>query len=121
NNAPMTIDRVIDAFPADEQNQIRTMLGACLTGVVSQLLCKKVGGGRTAAHEILLKHDALPSCIRSGKISKVRGIIESSISEGMTTMDSSLEKLLKAGIIDAEEAYLKAANKDQFERYREKA
>lgn len=118
NNAPMTIDRVIDAFPADEQNQIRTMLGSCLSGVVSQLLCKKIGGGRVAAHEILLKHDALPTCIRSGKISKVRGIIENSMAEGMTTMDSSLEKLMVAGTIDAEEAYMKAANKDLFEKYR---
>lgn len=119
NNAPMTIDRVIDAFPADEQNQIRTMLGACLTGVVSQLLCKKVGGGRVAAHEILLKHDALATCIRSGKISKVRGIIESSMEQGMITMDASLANLMKANLITAEEAYMKAANKDLFEKYRE--
>ncbi len=118
NNAPMTIDRVIDAFPADEQNQIRTMLGACLNGVVSQLLCKKTGGGRIAAHEILLKHDALPTCIRSGKISKIRGIMESSMAEGMTTMDASLERLMKANKISAEEAYMKAANKDMFEKYR---
>ncbi|PXA04653.1 type IV pili twitching motility protein PilT [Coraliomargarita sinensis] len=118
NNAPMTIDRVIDAFPADEQNQIRTMLGACLNGVVSQLLCKKVGGGRIAAHEILLKHDALPTCIRSGKISKVRGIIESSMEQGMITMDASLTNLMKAKLISPEEAYMKAANKDLFEKYR---
>ncbi|MFP4070342.1 MAG: type IV pilus twitching motility protein PilT [Verrucomicrobiota bacterium] len=118
NNAPMTIDRVIDAFPSDEQNQIRTMLGACLNGVVSQLLCKKEGGGRVGAHEILLKHDALPTAIRSGRISKIRGIIESSMQEGMTTMDASLERLLNKGLISAEEAYLKASNKDQFEKYR---
>lgn len=117
NNAPMTIDRVIDAFPGDEQNQIRTMLGACLRGVVSQLLCKKVGGGRVAAHEILLKHDALPTCIRSGKISKVRGIIESSMDQGMITMDASLTNLMKANLITPEEAYMKAANKDPFEKY----
>jgi len=118
NNAPMTIDRVIDAFPADEQNQIRTMLGACLTGVVSQLLCKGKDGGRVAAHEILLQHDALPTSIRSGKISKIRSIIENSMSEGMTTMDASLERLLKLNLISAEEAYLKAANKDHFEKFR---
>lgn len=117
NNAPMTIDRVIDAFPGDEQNQIRTMLGACLNGVVSQLLCKKVGGGRVAAHEMLLKHDALPTCIRSGKISKVRGIIESSMDKGMITMDASLTNLMKTKQITPEEAYMKAANKDLFEKY----
>lgn len=117
NNAPMTIDRVIDAFPADEQNQIRTMLGACLKGVVSQLLCKKQGGGRVAAHEILLQHDALPTCIRSGKISRVRQIIESSMQEGMITMDASLEQALKQKQITAEEAYMKATNKAVFEKY----
>lgn len=117
NNAPMTIDRVIDAFPADEQNQVRTMLGACLNGVVSQLLCKRVGGGRIAGHEILLKHDALPTCIRSGKISRIRQIIESSMQEGMITMDASLERLLKLNQISAEEAYMKASNKAAFEKY----
>ncbi len=117
NNAPMTIDRVIDAFPADEQNQIRTMLGACLKGVVSQLLCKKNGGGRIAAHEILLQHDALATCIRSGKISRIRQIIESSMQDGMITMDASLERLLNQNQISAEEAYMKASNKSAFEKY----
>lgn len=117
NNAPMTIDRVIDAFPADEQNQVRTMLAASLIGIVSQLLCMRKGGGRIAAHEILLRHDALPSCIRSGKITRVRQIIESSMKEGMITMDASLEKLLKEDLINAEEAYLKASTKSVFEKY----
>jgi twitching motility protein PilT len=117
NNAPMTIDRVIDAFPADEQNQIRTMLGACLKGIVSQLLCKRLGGGRVAAHEILLQHDALPGCIRSGQISRVRQIIESSMKDGMLTMDASLENLLKQKKISAEEAYMKANSKDVFQKY----
>lgn len=121
NNAPMTIDRVIDAFPADEQNQVRTMLGACLNGVVSQLLCKKVGGGRVAAHEILTKHDALPNAIRSGKISKISGIIENGTQDGMTTMDGSLQRLFNSNTISAEEAYMKAANKDVFKKYLDQA
>lgn len=114
NNAPKTVDRIIDAFPAEEQNQIRTMLASCLTGVVSQLLCKKQGGGRVASHEILLSHEALPNCIRTGKISNIRGIIESSMNSGMTTMDATLQRLLNAGTISGEEAYMKASNKDQF-------
>lgn len=118
NNAPKTVDRIIDAFPADEQNQIRTMLAGCLRGVVSQLLCKKTGGGRVAVNEILLKHDALPNCIRSGKISNIRGIIESSMADGMTTMDSSLMKQLQAGNISGHEAYMKAADKNQFEQHK---
>jgi twitching motility protein PilT len=118
NNAPKTVDRIIDAFPAEEQNQIRTMLASCLRGVVSQLLCKKVGGGRVAVNEILLKHDALPNCIRSGKISNIRGIIESSMATGMTTMDASLMNQLQQGNISGHEAYMKAADKNQFEAHK---
>jgi len=116
NNAPKTVDRIIDAFPADEQNQIRTMLSSCLTGVISQLLCKKVGGGRVASHEILLRHEALPNCIRTGKISNIRGIIESSMASGMTTMDATLQRLLNQDIISAKEAFMKASNKSQFQK-----
>jgi twitching motility protein PilT len=115
NNAPKTVDRIIDAFPAEEQNQIRTMLASCLRGVVSQLLCKKVKGGRVAVNEILLKHDSLPNCIRTGKISNIRGIIESRMDIGMTTMDSSLMNQLQQGNISGHEAYMKAADKNQFE------
>ncbi|MCB1123724.1 MAG: PilT/PilU family type 4a pilus ATPase [Verrucomicrobiae bacterium] len=118
NNAPKTVDRIIDAFPAEEQNQIRTMLAGCLRGVISQLLCKKIGGGRVAVNEILLKHDALPNCIRTGKISNIRGIIESSMADGMVTMDSSLMKQLQAGNISGHEAYMKAADKNQFEAHK---
>jgi twitching motility protein PilT len=116
NNAPKTIDRIIDAFPADEQNQIRVMLGSCLRGVVSQLLCKKITGGRVAVHEILLPHDALGGTIRSGNINAIRNIIEGSMAEGMISMDFSLKKLLAAGEISKQEAYMKATDKAAFER-----
>jgi len=114
NNAPKTIDRIIDAFPADEQQQIRIMLAGSLSCVVSQLLCKKVPKGRVAVHEILLKHDALPNTIRTGKISAVRGIIESSSKDGMCLMDNSIMQRFKAGEITAEEAYMKAMEKERF-------
>ena len=114
NNAPKTIDRIIDAFPSEEQNQVRTMLASCLASVVSQLLCKRQPTGRVAVHEILLKHDALPNCIRTGKISNIRGLIESSQAKGMVTMDASLMKCLQSGTISADEAYMKASNKDLF-------
>jgi len=117
NNAPKTIDRIIDAFPAEEQDQIRIMLAGCLSCVVSQLLCKKQPKGRVAVHEILLKHDALPNCIRSGKTSAVRGIIESSMARGMTMMDASIKKQLDAGNITGNEAYMKAADKEAFKQY----
>ncbi len=114
NNAPKTIDRIIDAFPAEEQAQIRVMLASCLSCVVSQLLCKRQPKGRVAVHEILLKHDALPNTIRTGKISAIRGIIESSRARGMCLMDGSIKEKLDAGLITPEEAYMKASNKEEF-------
>jgi twitching motility protein PilT len=117
NNAPKTIDRIIDAFPSDEQAQIRVMLAGCLSCIVSQLLCRKIPSGRVAVHEILLQHDALPNTIRTGRTSEVRGIIESSRAQGMCLMDSSLMTQLTAGNIAPEEAYMKAANKDVFKKF----
>ncbi|MBW8781226.1 MAG: PilT/PilU family type 4a pilus ATPase [Verrucomicrobia bacterium] len=114
NNAPKTIDRIINAFPADEQNQVRVMLASCLAGVVSQLLCKRVPKGRCAVHEILLQHEALPNTIRSGQISNVRAIIEGGGADGMITMDQSLQARLADGSIEPKEAYMKAANKAAF-------
>ncbi|MGB0259150.1 MAG: type IV pilus twitching motility protein PilT, partial [Coraliomargarita sp.] len=115
NNAPKTIDRIIDAFPAEEQNQIRVMLAGCLSCVVSQLLCKKQPKGRVAVHEILLQHDALPNTIRTGRISAIRGIIESSSAQGMCLMDSSIRQQLNAGNISPQEAYMKASDKEAFQ------
>ncbi|AKC83748.1 hypothetical protein IMCC26134_14935 [Verrucomicrobia bacterium IMCC26134] len=114
NNAPKTIDRIINAFPAEEQNQVRVMLAGCLAGVVAQLLCKRIPKGRVAVHEILLPHEALPNTIRSGLISNIRGIIDGGAADGMISMDGSLMAQLKAGNILPEEAYAKAANKALF-------
>lgn len=120
NSAPKTIDRIIDAFPADEQPQIRILLSESLAAVVSQLLCKRGDQpGRVAAHEILVKTDALPNTIREGQISSIRTIIDGGGSEGMVSMDTSLERLLLSGKIDAEEAYMKALNKEHFLPYLE--
>ena len=114
NNAPKTVDRIINTFPAEEQNQVRVMLAGCLAGVVAQLLCKRVPKGRCAVHEILLNHEALPNTIRSGQIANIRAIIESGGGDGMVTMDTSLMNRVKDGTIEAKEAYLKAANKALF-------
>ena len=114
NNAPKTVDRIIDAFPADEQAQIRTMLAECLTGVVSQLLCRKKGGGRVAVHEVLLRTDGLPNVIREGKISSLRTIIDAGGDRGMCSMEASLERQLLADKITAEEAYMKSSDKNRF-------
>jgi twitching motility protein PilT len=114
NNAPKTVDRIINTFPAEEQNQVRVMLASCLAGVVAQLLCKKIPKGRCAVHEILLQHEALPNTIRSGQIANIRGIIESGAADGMITMDNSLMARVKDGTIEAKEAYMKGSNKALF-------
>ena len=117
NNAPKTIDRIIDAFPANEQAQIRTMLAECLQAVVSQLLCRKIGGGRIACHEILLWTEGLPNTIREGAIANIRTIIESSKGMGMRSMDGGLKELMEQGIISPEEAYMKASDKKMFHEF----
>ena len=119
NNAPKTIDRIIDAFPANEQAQIRTMLAECLQAVVSQLLCRKKAGGRIACHEILLWTEGLPNTIREGQISNIRTIIEANKGMGMRSMDGGLKELLMDDIISAEEAYMKASDKKLFVDYLE--
>jgi len=121
NNAPKTVDRIIDAFPADEQPQIRAMLAQSLVSVVSQLLCRTADGhGRVAVHEILLQHEALASTIREGQISNIRSIIEGSRGVGMKTMDSDLMRLLNEKRITPVEAYMKASNKSDFEQFIDK-
>ncbi len=114
NNAPKTVDRIINTFPSEEQNQVRIMLAGCLSGVVAQLLCKRQPKGRCAVHEILLKHEALPNTIQSGRIANIRSIIESSAAEGMTTMDNSLMARVKDETISAKEAYMKSSDKALF-------
>ena len=114
NNAPKTIDRIINTFPAEEQNQVRVMLSSCLAGVVAQLLCKRIPKGRCAVHEILLTHEALPNTIRSGQIANIRSLIEGGGADGMVTMDNSLMARVKDNTIEAKEAYMKASNKALF-------
>ena len=114
NNAPKTVDRIINAFPSEEQNQVRVMLAGCLAGIVAQLLCKKVPKGRVAVHEILLQHEALANTVRSGQIANIRQIIESGGADGMVLMDTSLMARVKDGTIEPREAYMKAANKASF-------
>ena len=115
NNATKTIDRIIDAFPAAEQNQTRIMLADSLRAVVSQLLCQKTDGGRIAVHEILLMHSSLPNSIRQGSLSNIRNIIEQNRDMGMISMDSSLNHLLTEGTITKNEAYMKAIDKARFQ------
>lgn len=116
NNAAKTIDRIIDAFPADEQNMIRLSLSESLVGIVSQLLLPRADGkGRVAANEILLRTSGLPNIIRDGNTPMLASIIQSGKSEGMQAMDDVLYQLAKDGVISGHDAYMKASDKPRFE------
>jgi twitching motility protein PilT len=116
NNAAKTIDRVIDAFPTDQQQQVRTMLSESLAAVVSQLLLRTPDGrGRMAVHEILLKTAGLPNVIREGNTPMIHSIIQSGKAQGMQAMDDVLFALAREGKISAEDAFHKATNKARFE------
>jgi len=116
NNAAKTIDRVIDAFPADEQNMVRLSLSESLAGIVSQLLLPTADGkGRVAANEILLRTPGLPNIIRDGNTPMLASIIQSGKSEGMQAMDDVLFQLAKEGTVKARDAYMKAGDKARFE------
>jgi twitching motility protein PilT len=116
NSAAKTIDRIIDAFPAKEQNQVRISLSESLAAVVSQLLVPTADGqGRCAVHEILLRNSALPNIIREGKITMLNSLIEGGKAQGMQTMDDTLFAFVKQGKIRGSDAYMKATNKSRFE------
>ncbi|HKV42507.1 MAG TPA: type IV pilus twitching motility protein PilT [Blastocatellia bacterium] len=116
NSAIKTVDRMIDAYPADEQNQVRSMLADSLRGVVAQQLVRTVEGKRCAAVEVLLGSKALGNLIREAKTSMIASYIQSGTGDGMVTMDQSLMALVQAGKVRAEDAGLKATDKSAFER-----
>jgi twitching motility protein PilT len=109
--AATTVDRIIDQFPADRQSQIRVMLSESLKGVIAQTLCKKVGGGRVAAREILLTTPAIANLIREGKTFQIPSIIQTSKQLGMLTLNDALLELVEKKEISADEAYLKSVEK----------
>ena len=118
NSAAKTIDRIINVFPQDEREKSRIILSEVLRGIISQqLLRKKDGTGRVVAMEIMIYTPALPSLIRSGKISSLVSLVETGKALGMQSMDESLEKLVKAGVIDGKSAYMRALDKKRFESY----
>jgi len=112
--APSTIDRIVDQFPADRQEQIRTMLAGSLRGVIAQNLCKKIGGGRVAAYEILICNSAVSNLIREKKIFQIYSIMQTSKAQGMTTLNDSLLTLVKNKLVDVNEAYVNSINKTEF-------
>lgn len=118
NNARKTIDRLIDVFPSDQQQQVRTMLAASLRGVVAQLLLKRADRpGRLAVNEILFSNQAAASIIREGQTQKLQDVIVGGRGEGMQFMDDSILENLRAGRVSGNEAYMKAIEKDRFIQY----
>lgn len=114
-SAAKTIDRIIDVFPGGEKDMVRAMLSESLRAVIAQTLIEKTGGGRVAAHEIMVATPAIRNLIREAKISQMYSAIQTGQALGMQTLDQCLAKLVKSETISKEDAYLKAEYKEQFE------
>ncbi len=114
SSAAKTIDRIVDVFPAEEKDMVRAMLSESLRAVISQTLLKKKGGGRVAAHEIMIGTPAIRNLIRENKIAQMYSAIQTGQQFGMQTLDQNLQQLVQKGVVDTNEARSKAANKDSF-------
>jgi len=114
NGAAKTIDRMIDAFPSEEQDQARILLAESLRGIVSQILCAGTDESQIPAFEILTYHNSLPHLIRQGALTSMRNLIDQNRDAGMISLDAYLRELLDQGLIDDQEAYMKALDKNAF-------
>ncbi|AYA66618.1 MULTISPECIES: type IV pilus twitching motility protein PilT [unclassified Alteromonas] len=114
NSAPKTIDRIIDVFPAEEKAMIRSMLSESLRAVISQTLMKKVGGGRVAAHEIMVGIPAIRNLIREDKVPQMYSVIQTGQAHGMQTMDQALQKLVALGVVSHQDAAAKSTDKNKM-------
>jgi len=112
SSAAKTIDRIVDVFPGDEKDMVRSMLSESLRAVISQTLLKRTGGGRAAAHEIMIGTPAIRNLIREGKIAQMYSSIQTGGSAGMQTLDQCLQEMVAKGVVSKEEARYKAQNKD---------
>jgi twitching motility protein PilT len=113
--AASTVDRVIDQFPADRQAQIRVMLSESLRGVIAQTLCKKVGGGRIAALEVLIANGAISNLIREGKTFQIASMMQVGRAQGMVTLNEALAELVRKNLVTPEEAVVRAVDKTGME------
>ena len=114
NSAVRTVDRIVNSFPADEQDRVRCVLGDSLRAVIAQQLLPKVNGGRVAAIEFFIGSPASANIIREGRTSQLTSIIQTGAKKGMIEMDQSIRALLDAGIISMQAAYDKAIDKEQI-------
>jgi twitching motility protein PilT len=113
--AASTVDRIIDQFPTDQQSQIRIMLSESLKGVIAQNLCRKIGGGRVAALEVLLVNGAISNLIREGKTFQIPSMMQVGRAQGMVALNDALMELVTRKQVEPQEAYLKAVDKAGFE------
>ena len=113
--AASTVDRVIDQFPTDQQAQIRIMLSESLKGVIAQNLCRKIGGGRVAALEVLLINSAIANLIREAKTFQIPSMMQVGRAQGMVALNDALMDMVTKKLVEPEEAYLKAVDKAAFE------
>ena len=120
NTAPSTVDRIIDQFPADRQEQIRMMLSESLKGVITQTLCKKIGGGRVAAMEILIATSSVANLIREGKTFQIPSMMQTGKGVGMQTLNDALFDLVKKKLVEPQEAYGKAIHKAELKQMLER-
>ena len=115
SSAAKTIDRIVDVFPAAEKEMVRAMISESLRAVISQTLCKtKDGGGRVAAHEIMIGTPAIRNLIREGKVAQMYSSIQTSQSVGMQTLDQCLVELVRRNLVLPAEARHRAVNKELF-------
>jgi twitching motility protein PilT len=114
SSAAKTIDRVVDVFPGEEKEMVRSMLSESLRAVISQTLLKRVGGGRVAAHEIMIGTSAIRNLIREGKIAQMYSSIQTGQAHGMQTLDQNLKEMRDRGLISKDEARFRAVNKEDF-------
>ena len=113
-SAAKTIDRVIDVFPEGEKMMVRSMLSESLQAVIAQTLLKRNGGGRVAAHEILIGTPAIRNLIREAKVAQMYSAMQTGMSLGMQTLDHSLKQLVSKGVVSRQDARMKANNKEEF-------
>ncbi|WP_317987778.1 type IV pilus twitching motility protein PilT [Hyalangium gracile] len=121
NTAASTVDRIIDQFPADRQPQIRMMLSESLKGVIAQTLCKRIGGGRVAAQEVLLCTGSVSNLIREGKTFQIPSVMQTSRGQGMVTLNDSLLDLVKKKVVEPNEALSKSVARAELRAMLERA
>jgi twitching motility protein PilT len=115
NDTSQTIDRIVDVFPAHQQNQIRSQLASVIVAVISQRLLPKVGGGRIPAVEIMINNHAVENLIRENKTYQIDSVIETSLREGMISLDKSLADLVQRGMITLDDALTYSQNREYLQ------